>query len=107
MLKLHWEKWYSVHSKTGCASATGNTARIEKPSIRGSVPALMCTALNRKPPLSGKPVRAVASANGANAISIIVPCRRIVGSRGDLTGYAGGVDIKNQLLLLESKDKPI
>lgn len=48
----------------------------------------------------GKPdaVRATASANGANAISIIVPCHRIIGSNGDLTGYAGGIGVKKKLL---------
>ncbi len=48
-----------------------------------------------------KAIRAVASANGANAISIIVPCHRVVGSNGELTGYAGGVKAKQQLLQLE------
>lgn len=47
-------------------------------------------------------VRAVASANGANAISIIVPCHRIIGSDGDLVGYAGGLRAKKKLLELES-----
>lgn len=46
-------------------------------------------------------IRAVASANGANAISIIVPCHRIIGSDGDLVGYAGGLDAKKKLLQLE------
>ena len=46
-------------------------------------------------------VRAVASANGANAISIIVPCHRIVGSKGELVGYAGGLKTKEKLLALE------
>jgi len=48
-----------------------------------------------------KAVRAVANANGANAISIIVPCHRIIGTNGELTGYAGGLDIKKKLLELE------
>ncbi len=47
-------------------------------------------------------VRAVASANGANAISIIVPCHRVIGSKGDLVGYAGGLAAKKYLLKLES-----
>lgn len=47
-------------------------------------------------------IRAVASANGANAISIIVPCHRILGSDGSLTGYAGGLETKKKLLLLEN-----
>ncbi len=46
-------------------------------------------------------VRAVANANGANAISIIVPCHRVVGSKGNLVGYAGGLKAKANLLSLE------
>ena len=48
-----------------------------------------------------KALRAVASANGANAISIIVPCHRIIGVNGDLVGYAGGLSLKKRLLDLE------
>lgn len=48
-----------------------------------------------------KAIRAVATANGANAISIIVPCHRIIGSNGDLVGYAGGLPAKKRLLDLE------
>ncbi len=46
-------------------------------------------------------VRAVASANGANALSIFVPCHRVIGSSGDLVGYAGGLGVKADLLGLE------
>ncbi|MCF6263297.1 MAG: methylated-DNA--[protein]-cysteine S-methyltransferase [Xanthomonadales bacterium] len=46
-------------------------------------------------------VRAVASANGANAISIMIPCHRIIGSNGKLVGYAGGLPTKSKLLRLE------
>lgn len=49
-----------------------------------------------------KAIRAVASANGANAISILVPCHRIIGSDGKLVGYAGGLSAKKQLLKLEN-----
>lgn len=51
----------------------------------------------------GKPkaVRAVANANGANAISIIIPCHRIIGSNGELVGYGGGLAVKECLLKLE------
>ena len=49
-----------------------------------------------------KAVRAVASANGANAIAILIPCHRIIGSNGDLVGYAGGLPVKRQLLDLEN-----
>ncbi len=46
-------------------------------------------------------VRAVAGANGANAISILIPCHRIIGSTGELVGYAGGLPAKKKLLQLE------
>ena len=54
----------------------------------------------------GKPkaVRAVGAAIGRNPISIIVPCHRVVGSKGQLTGYAGGLDKKTALLQLERSD---
>lgn len=48
-----------------------------------------------------KAIRAVAAANGANALSVIVPCHRIVGSDGKLVGYAGGLETKRKLLDLE------
>ncbi len=48
-----------------------------------------------------KAVRAVANANGANPISIIVPCHRVIGSNGTLTGYGGGLEAKRYLLELE------
>ena len=50
-----------------------------------------------------KSVRAVANANGANAISIILPCHRIIGSDGRLTGYGGGLRAKQYLLDLEHR----
>lgn len=49
-----------------------------------------------------KAIRAVASANGANAISIIIPCHRVIGSDGNLVGYAGGLNAKMNLLSLEN-----
>lgn len=48
-----------------------------------------------------KAIRAVARANGENALSIIVPCHRILGSDGSLTGYAGGLRVKKKLLQME------
>ncbi len=50
-----------------------------------------------------KAVRAVASANGANSIALIVPCHRIIESNGGLGGYGGGLDVKKRLLNLELK----
>ncbi len=49
-----------------------------------------------------KAVRAVANATGANPMSIIVPCHRVTGLNGALTGYAGGLDAKQYLLRLEN-----
>lgn len=46
--------------------------------------------------------RAVGLANGANPIAIIIPCHRVIGASGHLTGYAGGLDIKRRLLDLEA-----
>jgi len=45
--------------------------------------------------------RAVGNAVGHNPISIIIPCHRVVGADGSLTGYAGGLDVKRKLLALE------
>lgn len=52
-----------------------------------------------------KACRAVGMANNKNPIIIIIPCHRIIGSNGNLTGYAGGLDIKHQLLKLEKSNK--
>lgn len=49
-----------------------------------------------------KAVRAVGAANGANPIAIIVPCHRVIGKNGTLTGYAWGLEMKSALLALES-----
>jgi methylated-DNA-[protein]-cysteine S-methyltransferase len=48
-----------------------------------------------------KAVRAVGAANGRNPISIVVPCHRVIGSSGELTGFAGGLEAKAALLSLE------
>ena len=55
----------------------------------------------------GKPTacRAVGSANGKNPISIIIPCHRVIGANGKLTGYAGGLGVKKYLLDLEKRDR--
>ena len=50
-----------------------------------------------------KAVRAVGAANGKNPISIVVPCHRVIGRSGKLTGYAGGLARKAWLLALENK----
>ncbi len=55
---------------------------------------------------TGRPeaVRAAGAATGRNPLSIFVPCHRIVGADGSLTGYAGGLDRKRALLALERED---
>jgi len=56
----------------------------------------------------GRPTasRAVGMANGRNPISIILPCHRVIGASGGLTGYGGGLNRKQQLLDLERRDSP-
>ena len=50
-----------------------------------------------------KASRAVGQANNRNPISVIIPCHRVIGANGKLTGYGGGIDIKEKLLALESE----
>jgi methylated-DNA-[protein]-cysteine S-methyltransferase len=50
-----------------------------------------------------KAVRAVGAANGKNPLAIVVPCHRVIGANGSLTGYAGGLVRKSWLLELESR----
>lgn len=66
----------------------------------GEIAKKMAAKMNR-PGMSGQ---AVGGAVGHNPISIIIPCHRVVGSNGSLTGYAGGIDVKIKLLELEGVD---
>jgi methylated-DNA-[protein]-cysteine S-methyltransferase len=54
----------------------------------------------------GRPtaIRAAGAANGANPISILIPCHRVISSSGSLTGYSGGLEVKRLLLELESPE---
>jgi methylated-DNA-[protein]-cysteine S-methyltransferase len=54
-----------------------------------------------------KAVRAVGAANGANPIPIVLPCHRVIGANGSLTGYGGGLPIKQRLLALEQSQQPL
>jgi methylated-DNA-[protein]-cysteine S-methyltransferase len=54
-----------------------------------------------------KAMRAVGAANGRNPIPIIVPCHRVIGSSGDLTGFGGGLDTKEALLRLEAENSDV
>jgi methylated-DNA-[protein]-cysteine S-methyltransferase len=53
----------------------------------------------------GRPaaIRAVGAANGANPIPIVIPCHRVIGSNGSMTGFGGGIDVKRKLLALEAR----
>ncbi len=57
----------------------------------------------------GRPAasRAVGAANGANPIAIVIPCHRVVGSDGSLTGYGGGLPLKRWLLAHEAGARPL
>ena len=56
----------------------------------------------------GKPnaARAVGTANGRNPLPIVIPCHRVIGADGSLTGYGGGINLKVALLELEKKHRP-
>jgi methylated-DNA-[protein]-cysteine S-methyltransferase len=54
-----------------------------------------------------KATRAVGAANGQNPIPIIVPCHRVIGATGKLTGFGGGLEIKDQLLSLEGNGRTL
>jgi AraC family transcriptional regulator of adaptative response/methylated-DNA-[protein]-cysteine methyltransferase len=65
------------------------------------------TTYAKQAELLGKPsaVRAVANANGKNKISIILPCHRVIGADGTLTGYGGGIWRKKKLLEFEREHR--
>lgn len=54
-----------------------------------------------------KATRAVGAANGRNPLAILVPCHRVIGFSGKLTGFAGGLDAKAHLLRLEARDQSL
>src|SRR5277367_1042982 len=54
-----------------------------------------------------KASRAVGAANGSNPLPIVVPCHRVIGSNGKMTGFGGGIPVKEALLALESKQKSL
>ncbi len=53
-----------------------------------------------------KAARAVGAANGRNPLPIVIPCHRVIGSNGDLTGFGGGISAKKTLLKLEQDFRP-
>ena len=64
----------------------------------------LAAAIAERRSLSHMSAQAIGGAVGHNPISIIIPCHRVVGSGGSLTGYAGGIDRKIRLLSLEGAD---
>ena len=54
-----------------------------------------------------KAVRAVGAANGRNPLPIVIPCHRVIGCSGDLTGFGGGLDTKEALLRLEAENSDL
>jgi methylated-DNA-[protein]-cysteine S-methyltransferase len=72
-------------------------------SVLLSIPYGATTTYRALAAAAGRPdaIRAAGAANGANPLSIIVPCHRVIGSDGSLTGYAGGIALKRALLDLE------
>ena len=97
----------SSSTSTSPASARSSTSRCPSTARRSSAPSGPSCA--RSPTARraaygdiaqelGSVARAVGRANGRNQISIIVPCHRVIGANGSLTGYAGGLDAKRALL---------
>ncbi len=82
------------------ASAAGTPFQRAAWAYLSSIPFGQTWTYGRQAAAMGAPsaVRAVGRANGANRLCIVVPCHRVVGATGDLTGYAGGVDRKRRLL---------
>ncbi|MEZ4400979.1 MAG: methylated-DNA--[protein]-cysteine S-methyltransferase [Kofleriaceae bacterium] len=74
----------------------------------GQVPFGATTSYGALAAAVGRPTaaRAIGAANGANPIPIVVPCHRVIGADGSLTGYAGGVAIKRWLLAHEAGARP-
>ncbi len=78
----------------------GTPSRIEVWNALGEIPPGRTTTYGELARRIGKPkaARAVGAAVGANPISLIIPCHRVIGASGDLTGYAGGLEVKKFLL---------
>lgn len=108
-------KWLDIYFGGGIPSFTPETEINDTP-FRKAVWELLLKIpygetvtygdIAEKLPSSSSP-RAVGSAVGRNPVSLIIPCHRVVGANGALTGYAGGIGRKEKLLLMEKTQKPI
>lgn len=90
-------------------SLTGSSFQLEVWEILKGIPygqtmtyGEIAARIARQRGLAAMSARAVGGAVGRNPVSIIVPCHRVVGADGSLTGYAGGIDRKRELLNLEN-----
>jgi methylated-DNA-[protein]-cysteine S-methyltransferase len=81
----------------------GTEFQVDAWQALASVPYGETTSYGEQAERIGRPgaFRAVGAANGKNPVPIILPCHRIVGANGSLTGFAGGLDLKQRLLALE------
>ena len=87
----------------------GTTFQLEVWSLLQEIPYGQTTTYGALAQELGDPAksRAVGLANGNNPISIIIPCHRVIGESGELTGYAGGLQSKSYLLQLERGSRPV
>jgi len=88
---------------------SGTPFQLEVWKILGTIPygetmtyGQIASILAKQQGLNSMSAQAVGNAVGRNPVSIIVPCHRVIGANGKLTGYAGGIDRKRALLLLEN-----
>ena len=91
----------------GTITATGLRALARPTALRG-IPYGETVSYGEIARDLGHPdaARAVGRANARNPVAVIVPCHRVIGADGSLTGYAGGLDNKRLLLELEAKHSP-
>jgi methylated-DNA-[protein]-cysteine S-methyltransferase len=98
---------YFAGDRTGfdlALAPEGTPFQLEVWDALREIPYGETTSYGQLAAMVGRPgaARAVGAANGRNPISIVVPCHRVGGSAGALTGYAGGVAVKERLLVLEA-----
>ena len=84
---------------------TGTAFQLRVWQVLRDIPYGVTCSYGEQARVMGQPraVRAVGAANGRNPIPIVIPCHRVIGGDGRLTGYAGGLDIKKFLLELERR----
>ncbi|MCG2793619.1 MAG: methylated-DNA--[protein]-cysteine S-methyltransferase [Weeksellaceae bacterium] len=104
-LKTELQEYFAGKRKefTVPLSMVGTDFQKQVWEILRSIPYGTTISYQEQANLLGNPkaVRAVANANGLNKISIIIPCHRVIGTNGTLTGYGGGIWRKQKLLELE------